>query len=89
MYKEQENKILSQESDKKHVHGLPGGPRALGTQNQRDKNPKKDKKTIKAVMFVPFTTNGTLAKLLRENEERLEDMTGTRLKIIERTGTKL
>ena len=40
-------------------------------------------------MFVPYTTNGKLAKMLRENEERLSQLTLTKLKIVERTGTKL
>ena len=40
-------------------------------------------------MFIPYTPNGELAKILRDNENKLEDLTGTRLKIVERTGTKL
>ena len=88
-YKNQDNKTHLPELDKNQAHGLPGGPRALGTQNPKDKNITEDKKTIKAIMFVPFTTNGRLAKLLRDNEEKLESMTGTRLKIIERTGVKI
>ena len=46
-------------------------------------------KTITAVMFVPYSNNGTLAKLLKKNEEKLVELTGTRLKIVERTGTKI
>ena len=76
--------------DKKHeVPGLPGGPRALGPKNKVDKKNGQDKNIIKAVMFVPYTTNGTLAKMLRENEEKLVELTGTRVKIVERTGTKI
>ena len=40
-------------------------------------------------MFVPFTKNGELAKQLRENEESLSNLTGTRIKIVERAGIKL
>ena len=40
-------------------------------------------------MFVPYTNNGTLAKQLRDNEEKLEQMTGTKLEIVERVGLKL
>ena len=88
-YKENEES-KNQNPDKKYdAPGLPGGPRALGTKNKVDKNIGQDKNVIKAVMFVPYTTNGTLAKMLRQNEEKLVEMTGTRLKIIERTGTKI
>ena len=59
-------------------------------QEQPKLEPGKDKnKTIRAVMFVPFTKNSELAKLLRENEEKLEKMTRTKLKIVERTGIKI
>ena len=59
-------------------------------QEQPKLESKEDKnKTIRAVMFVPFTKNSELAKLLRENEEKLEKMTRTKLKIVERTGIKM
>ena len=44
---------------------------------------------VKAVMFVPFTRHSELAKRLKENEERMEKMTGYRMKIVEKGGTKL
>jgi hypothetical protein len=44
---------------------------------------------IKSVMFVPFTKHSELATRLRDNEERMEQMTGYKLKIVERGGTKL
>ena len=40
-------------------------------------------------MFIPYTPNGELAKILRDNENKLEELTGTRLKLVERTGSKL
>ena len=40
-------------------------------------------------MFVPFTPNSELAKLLRENEEKLAKLTRMKIKIVERTGSKL
>ena len=40
-------------------------------------------------MFVPFTTEGRLAKLLRENEEKLSELTLTKLKIVEKSGDKI
>ena len=44
---------------------------------------------IKSVMFIPFTRHSELAMRLRENEERMEKLTGYRLKIVEKGGTKL
>ena len=40
-------------------------------------------------MFVPFTPGSELAKKLRENEENLHKITGNKIKIVERAGTKL
>ena len=51
---------------------------------------QKPKKTqVKTVMFVPFTPGSELAKRLRQAEEKIEDMAGYRLKIVERAGIKL
>ena len=44
---------------------------------------------IKAVMFVPRTKNGELARKLREKEMELGKLTGFRLKIVERAGTSI
>ena len=43
----------------------------------------------KAVIFTPFTTNSELAKSLREAEVRLESLTGYKLKVVERAGSRL
>ena len=53
--------------------------------NSQEKEPSK----IKSVMFVPHTPGSELAKRLRENEEQLLKLTGSKIKIVERTGTKL
>ena len=52
------------------------------------KQEKQSRNKIKAVMFVPYTQGSKLAKKLRENEERMEYLTGYRLKIVERAGMK-
>ena len=49
----------------------------------------KAAKKIKGVMFVPYTKHSELAQRLRDNEERMEEMTGYRIKIVEKGGTKL
>ena len=46
-------------------------------------------KKVKAVIFVPYTHGSFLAKKLREAEFKLEDLTGYRLKVVERAGTTL
>ena len=40
-------------------------------------------------MFVPYTENGELAKRFREAEKEIGKQTGIKLKIVERTGTKI
>ena len=50
---------------------------------------KPGNKDIKSVMFVPYTAHSELATRLRETEEKLKDMTGYRLKIVEKVGVKL
>ena len=47
------------------------------------------RKRVAAVMFVPYTPRGELAKRLREAEKDLENQTGIRVKIVERTGIKM
>ena len=89
-YKETEVNTKDNKIDKNYdAIGLPGGPRALGPKKSQQKKIINDKNMIRAVMFVPYTPNGKLAKLLRENEEKLSELTSTKLKIVERTGTKL
>ena len=44
---------------------------------------------IKSVMFVPYTAHSELASRLRESEEQLKQMTGYRIKIVEKVGNKL
>ena len=52
-----------------------------------DKPQKPD--PFKSVLFVPHTNGSILAKKLREAEEMMENLTGYRLKIVERSGLKL
>ena len=63
-----------------------------------DKNKQTDKadskkeqaqESVKTVMFVPYTVGSSLAKKMREAESSLQQMTGYRLKIVERAGQKL
>ena len=42
-----------------------------------------------SVLFVPYTLGSELAKRMRAAEEKLMEMTGYKLKIVERSGTKL
>jgi hypothetical protein len=50
---------------------------------------KGGKGDVKAVMFVPYTSHSELAARLRENEEKMKQMTGYRMKIVEKVGVKL
>ena len=44
---------------------------------------------IKAVLFVPHTHQSGLAKRLKENEESIKNVTGYRVKVVERAGFKI
>ena len=46
-------------------------------------------KEVKAIMFVPYTEGSELAKRLRDAENTLQEMTGYKMKIVERSGLKL
>ena len=44
---------------------------------------------IKSVMFVPRSEKGELLKRLKEEESKLADLTGYRVRLVERSGTQL
>ena len=67
-------------------HGMESSNRKGGKRWKKD---EKEEKKVKAVMFCPYTTNSRLALKLIESEDRLEVLTGYRLKVVERAGTKL
>ena len=50
---------------------------------------KPDVSSIKAAMFVTYTPGSSLAKELRECEYKMENLTGHRIKIVEKSGLKL
>ena len=59
------------------------------SKKRRREKKSGESKTVKSVMFVPYTAHSELAARLRESEERLEVMTGFKLKIVEKVGMKL
>ena len=57
---------------------------------EEEREKATDKKSlIKAVIFVPQTEHSGLAKILRENEEEMLNVTGYKLKVVERAGKSL
>ena len=44
---------------------------------------------IKSILFVPRTEGGELLKKLRVEESKLADITGYRVKLVERPGTQI
>ena len=44
---------------------------------------------VTSVIFVPHTVDSSLAKKIREREEQLKDVTGNKVKVVERAGRKL
>ena len=99
-YKEKNSKRKIEEKDSKYQHNPPkrrkrnaGKNKDKVITNNKDKNNMDKEQTagkkIKAVMFVPYTKHSELAARLRENEEKMEQLTGYRMKIVEKGGTKL
>ena len=54
----------------------------------KDEEEQKEERTV-GVLFVPYTVEGELAKRFREAEQELGRQTGIKLKIVEKSGTKL
>ena len=85
----QEN-IPPKHKQDQNIHQNPPKKPRTSTQTQEEQEHQiKPESKIKAVMFVPFTPGSELAKLLRENEERIVKLTNSKLKIVERAGVKL
>ena len=80
-YKEKEQE--SNEGEDKN------SPRSNKRKSSMRGQEKRQEHPIKAVMIVPFTPGGELAKKLRENEEKLSNLTKNRIKIVERAGVKI
>ena len=68
---------------------LVGQSRSLNSKIDKNQQNKEQESIVKAVMFVPYTPGSHLAKKLRENEEHLVKITGSKVKIVERTGIQL
>ena len=58
-------------------------------QGKFKKKNKTTKGEIKSVIFVPHTKESNLARELRDKEMKLQEITGDRIKIVERAGRKL
>ena len=56
---------------------------------RESENNKTSSGQVKAVIFIPYTHNSELARLLKENELLMEKITGVRMKIEEKTGIQL
>ena len=65
------------------------GSRRPQKQERNSQTYENKKSKIKSVMFVPHTPGSELAKKLRLNEEHLAKLSENRVKIVERTGTKI
>ena len=61
------------------------------TGRRKEKQPCKSKSAakVRSLLFVPYTEGGELARRLREEEEKLADVTGYKVKIVERAGQPL
>ena len=80
-YKEKKRRIPDEfDKDRRQERG---GKRKKGEQELQ-----REARTV-GVLFVPYTAGGELAKRYREAETELGKQTGIKLKIVEKSGTKL
>ena len=82
---------MARENWSKQNEEKPDQPRTISF--QRDGKQITGQKTSKqitasTVMFIPNTRNGMLLKMMRENEEKLTEMTGFRISYSEAGGTQ-
>ena len=60
-----------------------------GKENNGEKREDPNQGKAKAVLFAPYTHHSTLARDLRQAELKLEELTGYKLKVVERAGMRL
>ena len=87
-YKEKENKDPENESHRKKIR-LEGNRSRRSNGNHHKKIQKTQKNEIKSIIFVPHTNNSELAQELRKKEETIANITGDKVKIVEKAGKKL
>ena len=71
-------------SKKKSEEGPATSTRGKGKQKAEKISPGE--REIRSLLFVPRTKGGELAKRLRREEEKISEMTGYKIKIVERSG---
>ena len=76
------------EEDEEDEIGEKKRRKKLGGATEKKKNVQSSGK-VKAVMFTPYTHQSELAKELRQAETKLEELTGYKLKVVERAGMRL
>ena len=82
----QKRKLENKESNYQYH---PPSKRRKRKQQEQAKEGKGESKKVKSVMFVPYTAHSELATRLRDSEKTMQQMTGYRLKIVEKVGYKL
>ena len=84
-----EKRKREDDADPKRIHRETGDNRKRKVMHNTKQGDKQKVGEIKTVMFVPYTPGSELARRMREAETNLQEITGYRVKIVERTGTKL
>ena len=88
-----ERKIERREREGRGFHRLAKSTLAQGNRKKLTEKVRKDawskEVDVRAVMFVPLTIGGKLAKSLIEAEEKLGSLTGYRVKMVQKVGDKL
>ena len=84
-YRRKEKEVIDDDLANIRVH------EQIPSKEEKQKPLQKPKTNaeVKAVMFIPYTPYGGLIGKLREAELKLENLTGYKLKLVERSGRKI
>ena len=74
------------EESPRKVRKVEGNQRKKGNMSKKEKEPEVQ---TTSVLFVPHTTGSNLAKEIRKKEDILKDVTGNKVKVVERAGMKI
>ena len=64
-------------------------PLCPGRRLKKSKKKVENKDGVTSVIFIPHTVDSSLAKILKDKANRLKEVTGNIMKIIEKGGSKL
>ena len=82
----EEERVEKKKEDRERIRDTQPEEKTKAMQEEKDQKQRGDPKSV---IMVPYTPGSRLAKEMREVEEIMEKLTGSRFKIVEKTGVQL